>query len=593
LTARSIWDVLGLERTRDVREIRRAYARQLKLTHPEDDAAGFQQLREAYELAIHLAANDLVLDDAEVEALAQVQPQGGAAPEAPVAPLPGPAPASEPASAEAADPLLASTSQAYYALVAALRSDTVDQPRELELLHELIDSPALDRIDLLQRSELALGELLANMIPRADHLLAATARRFEWEARRDERSLEHAARQVLARVHDLEMLNALRTTPGTDRDAFRNLVASKGGWSRWVFASLAHGAEINLLERLRQRHPMLLNEIPEANIRWWDEFARRPRPSGRLLIAGVVLSFLNALMSIADMPRSSQVLWLGVYFGLGLLGTLLLVASKLLLFDWPAQIAAERHGPDPPLPLALGWLPLAIGSLALTTAAEVWSGGGWITWIPALGAVAAFFWANYIVGPTPSWSRLAWLQTRLMRNVSGNIVMLAWLFFLAVGPDSVSSTPMAVALCAATCASSIARPLQVRAFDVHFPEHRRALVLAIALLVTLAFGLSLAVLTREAGAIPWLILGNVVLVMARRSLPDALFPNDKDISASVVVLFFGVTAATLIQWQLPLEEPDIEGMRLTVFGCLLFQLGAVVGYGLELFSYLRRHYTSR
>ncbi|KAB0326901.1 J domain-containing protein [Janthinobacterium sp. PLB04] len=59
---RSLWAILGTEPTGDERTLKRAYAKRLKVTRPEDDPAAFQELREAYEYALrhaHLFAEEL------------------------------------------------------------------------------------------------------------------------------------------------------------------------------------------------------------------------------------------------------------------------------------------------------------------------------------------------------------------------------------------------------------------------------------------------------------------------------------------------------------------------------------------------------
>lgn len=64
MSYRNCWSELGLEGPAEEREIKRAYARRLKQTRPEDDAAGFQRLREAYEEA--LACTRAAADDESV-----------------------------------------------------------------------------------------------------------------------------------------------------------------------------------------------------------------------------------------------------------------------------------------------------------------------------------------------------------------------------------------------------------------------------------------------------------------------------------------------------------------------------------------------
>lgn len=57
------WNVLGLDDAADERTIKRQYAKQLKVTRPDDDPEAFQRLREAYEHALDWARNRV--DDEE------------------------------------------------------------------------------------------------------------------------------------------------------------------------------------------------------------------------------------------------------------------------------------------------------------------------------------------------------------------------------------------------------------------------------------------------------------------------------------------------------------------------------------------------
>ena len=73
---RSLWDILDTEPSGDERALKRAYAKRLKVTRPEDDPAAFQELREAYEYALrhaHQFSAELQ-EQGQAEETAEAQP---------------------------------------------------------------------------------------------------------------------------------------------------------------------------------------------------------------------------------------------------------------------------------------------------------------------------------------------------------------------------------------------------------------------------------------------------------------------------------------------------------------------------------------
>lgn len=80
-----IWEILGIEQTRDIAVIKRAYAQQARHHHPEEDPEGFGMLRTAYKLAMALAQDELAAYP-PAEGPAEAEPQGEES--APPAPAP-------------------------------------------------------------------------------------------------------------------------------------------------------------------------------------------------------------------------------------------------------------------------------------------------------------------------------------------------------------------------------------------------------------------------------------------------------------------------------------------------------------------------
>lgn len=59
----SVWQRLDINATNDIRAIKRAYAKQVKITRPDEDPEGFQQLHEAYKEALSLVKQEMALEE--------------------------------------------------------------------------------------------------------------------------------------------------------------------------------------------------------------------------------------------------------------------------------------------------------------------------------------------------------------------------------------------------------------------------------------------------------------------------------------------------------------------------------------------------
>ena len=177
----SVWRELAISPSTDEREIRRAYARRLKIVHPEDDPEGFQALRAAFEQALNHArhaaweADNGWNDDDAVD-------EGLDAPAAPLGENHAPPPATPSTEASPQDPALVAEmardradrdehQRRCDALSEALRQAAPDSETVLTALVAVFRSPALGALDVHDSTEHWLDQLAAQRGPGFEVLL--------------------------------------------------------------------------------------------------------------------------------------------------------------------------------------------------------------------------------------------------------------------------------------------------------------------------------------------------------------------------------------------------------------------------------------
>lgn len=272
---------LGLGLDADVRAIKRAYARELKQIDQEHDAATFQDLRGAYEVALRWHAWYLAQQDSEATGSETAPGEAVAEPEsAPAAPAAAPASMGAAAAPPMPEPQqLARQTFERFTLACKLLSqgrmrDDVDLWRA-ELQRQLDHDDLLNITARTMFEALVAHQFLGPWEAGHASLFAAAAIEFDWN--HDRRRLHQFGRAG----HYLDQAIA-------ERAAFDALSGEESSILRKLLALLREGkapaprdlARVPTLEKLIERFPRMMElNIAPAVIAQWREAYARPVPA--------------------------------------------------------------------------------------------------------------------------------------------------------------------------------------------------------------------------------------------------------------------------------------------------------------------------
>jgi hypothetical protein len=536
-----IWRVLGIAPTSDVRALRRAYLRKLKVTNPEDDAAAFQELREAYEWALQIAPyeRESAPESAESAELAEpapsaAQPAGTASPPAESATQLAESVAQRTESAAptlpapASDPMLEQVQSDLDLLERQLESDAeLDESLARRRLDKILGDENLQRLDILQLVDQRLASLLARTLPRSHGLLEPASRRLDWPGRGEDVSRPPEAAEVLQRIDDIAYLQKLESGEGEAGAAWRRLLQPGRPVERWLNAHLLNHSswdELDLLDSLAYRHPVLLERLDPENVAWWRRFESRPRISGIAIAISIAAVFFISLVVYADGKQEADntPLFSLVAAGLGILAAVGLV--RIYLIEWPILLAERIWEGYPPPRFRVGWL----GSCqALLLLALLTKNSPWLGWIVAALAVLNACWASVASGRAkPAFhidpDRAGLMNARLTRIVVYNALAGIWLALAAHEFGDALGTPLVVTVAAVLAASALGRAPLSEWFEQELTvqQQRAACGAALAATVLLAFALLAA--GADAGWQPLLFIAVIACIVLRRSVVMAV-----------------------------------------------------------------------
>jgi hypothetical protein len=510
------WGVLGIEPTQDVITIRRAYATVLKRTRPDEDPAGFAELRQAYEQA---------LMQARMGAVAVQRAPAPAATAEVVAPAVTPvvAPAGQSAAAAVSStadlasghqpPPQAPTEleQLRLALLALKQAAVAAAPADPQTLRALLEAcleaPALETLSVQLEFEPVMVHFLIQTQPVTQCLLETVIQRWKWR----ERLRTRVGPGITALLAHADNLRTLEQLEKTSPSAYRALTRPPRPlllWMAIVFFSL-HRSVREALGQFRGVSPNIFN--PRA-LQWWNWFLTEPHPRPVLIhLTGALM--LCGFLAGSDWAHHGDYTLRGALAGVGFgaLAGCALTGLWWVLVDWPRyRLRAIRLGAV--RGLRLGWAPACLAACILSAFLPD-------TLVATLAALvvglALLFWA---VAMAPAFADF---NTSPLHRVWALTVVnlplaLWWLIFLDY-PSMLPTTAMSVVFVATLLSFALGQPLLAAEFlhDLRFKSRQAARwgILALAL-----GGLALAALaTPGAPGSRLILMGLVAIVLMHRT----------------------------------------------------------------------------
>lgn len=350
------WAVLEIPATRDANAIRRAYARRLKVTNPEDDADGFQALRQAYEQAMREAAAQPQAPD-EDEDFEQWDDDDWTAAKAGAAePLPLPTGVLRPATvvvggaaaraAPAPEPQPASGAgddggdrhrQACERLAAIVADASATAGDVRQGLAAVLNSPDMEQLGVYEHTQQWLAWLAVGDGAHAHLLTDPLIEHFHW---RDERFnwRPPAVAAVLHRHEEALVLLGLARVRHRQHRGFVALSRPASAWRRMLHRLTPGLAQevSELLSGLGRQWPRLLGRLDPGSLAWWRAYLGKPQLSPGLFwtLTGLsALPILIVLMSALATRTAAPLVWLPP----------LLVAPSLASLAWLHGVARRRR----------------------------------------------------------------------------------------------------------------------------------------------------------------------------------------------------------------------------------------------------------